>query len=152
MWGGGSPVSGSHLRLDFDELLNEGSVPDGRSFHITVNGERRHPLLGRPRPHPGRDLAALAQCRGQGRRPGRGELQLGHIPLWWDHYGPLRDLAGNVVEEFSAGVASNAEGPPVFSEAEADGTRLTVTLNEEIDPLLHGALARQGVTRGSVCP
>ena len=137
VWDGGSPVSGSHLRLDFNELLNAGSVPDGRSFHITVNGERRHLFAGAPAHIQGATLRLWLNA--VVRAGDRVEVSYTRASYrWWDHYGPLMDLTGNFVENFSARAASNAEGPPVFSEAAVDGTRLTVTLNEEIDPCCKG--------------
>ena len=147
VWDGGHEVSGSHLRLDFNEPLDEGSVPDGRSFRITVNGERRHLFSGAPASIQGESLRLWLNSRV--RDGDRVEVSY----IWYsyrytDHYGPLRDLDGNLVEEFSGRAASNAEGPPVFSSAEADGTKLTVTLNEEIDPCCKGNW-RVGAGEGS---
>ncbi len=137
VWGGGAPVSGSHLRLDFSERLNAGSVPDGRSFRITVNGERRHLFSGAPAHIQGATLRLWLNA--VVRAGDRVEVSYTRASYHYaDHYGPLRDLTGNLVEEFSARAASNAEGPPVLSEAEVDGTKLTVTLNEEIDPCCTG--------------
>ncbi len=148
VWDGGSPVSGSHLRLDFNERLNAGSVPDGRSFHITVNGERRHLFSGAPAHIQGAILRLWLNA--VVRASDRVEVSYTRAPYrWWDHHGPLMDLTGNFVEDFSARTASNAEGPPVLSEAEVDGTKLTVTLNEEIDPCCKGTwrVRADGVSR-----
>ena len=148
VWDGGSPVSGSHLRLDFNERLNAGSVPDGRSFHITVNGERRHLFSGAPAHIQGATLRLWLNA--VVRAGDRVEVSYNRASYrWWDHYGPLMDLTGNLVEDFSARAASNAEGPPVLSEAEVDGTKLTVTLNEEIDPCCTGnwRVRADGVSR-----
>ena len=147
VWGGGSRASGSHLKLDFDELLNEGSVPDGRSFHITVNGERRHLFSGAPAHIQGVSLRLwLDALVKDGDRVEVSYTRASY--RYTDHYGPLMDITGNLVEDFSDRASSNAEGEPVFSSAVADGTKLTVTLNEEIDPRYKGNW-RVGAGEGS---
>ena len=57
---------------------------------------------------------------------------------YWNHNGPLTDPYHNYVANFSGQAANNLESGPEVASAEADGTRLTVTFNETIDPCCKG--------------
>ncbi len=129
-------VDEGRLLLEFDELLYEKSVPEAKDFHVTVNGERRHVLRDGVKVYGTKvqlflesgmlagDLVEVSYTRGAYR--------------WWDHYGPLMDLFDNHVANFPRRAVSNLESGPEVASAEVDGTRLTVTLNEAIDPCCKG--------------
>ena len=148
VWSGATSVGGSNLRLTFDELLDPHWVPDEGDFHVSVNGERRRVSVV----YIHRFNPTIVGIHFDGLVRSADRVTLGYTRSsyeLWAHNGPLVDIAGNFVENFSDVPVNNREGPPVFVNAEVDGKRLTATFNEPLDRASVPARGDFHVTVGS---
>ncbi len=122
--------------LEFDELLDEKSVPEAKDFHVTVNGERLDVVYGGVWVFGSKVVLFMGSGMFAGDLVEVSYTRSGY--RYWNHNGPLTDPYHNYVANFSGQAANNLESGPEVARAEADGTRLTVTFNETIDPCCKG--------------
>ena len=106
-------VNGATLTVTFNENLDSNSASAGSAF--TVSGGRT-----------GTGTAAISGARAT--------VTVSYVQPMSN---PLRDVTGNEVVNFSGKQVSNVTGDttaPTFSRATVDGTTITVTFSENLDP------------------
>ena len=119
-------VNATVLTLTFSEPLDESSVPQPVRFRVTHGGAFKQPsdiavdrntvtLTLADADAPGHDDAVSVLYQ---KPTGTGAT-------------PLRDLSGNVVENFNEQVTNNT--PPAFARARVDGDRLTIVFEADLD-------------------
>ena len=128
-------VNGDRLTVTFDEVLDGASRPPGSAFTVTGTAAN-----GAVRTIAGSGTVALSETVAtvtlDGEvRPGETVTVSYRRPA--AGAGPLRDRSGNAVAAFAGKAVVNVTGdgtPPRFVRADVDGTGLTVTFDEQLDP------------------
>ena len=121
-------VDGTRLTVTFDESLATGSAPSGSAFSVSATATD-----GTVRTIAGTGtvtIAAAAVTVTLGSAVTATETAT--VGYTKPSSSPLRDAAGNEVATFSGETVANNTGPPTFSSAAVDGTRLTVTFDENL--------------------
>ena len=128
-------ANGDRLTVTFDEVLDGASRPPGSAFTVTGTAAN-----GSVRTIAGSGTVALSEAVATvtldgAVRPGETVTVSYRRPA--AGAGPLRDRAGNAVAAFAGRAVVNVTGdgtPPRFVRADVDGTALSVTFDEQLDP------------------
>ena len=122
-------VNGGRLTIRLSEALDRSSAAAPADFHVAVNGQRRNVAAG------GVSLASQnVSLTLESPVTREDAVQLRYVK----GANPLRDRAGNEVDPFIHPAVVNRSAAPEVIALSVDGSTLTITFDEDIDPCCKG--------------